>query len=299
MQYLSIKKIMKQFFVITLLFLALASYAQDGRQNTPLFNLNGGNYVNKGWFISPGFTYMFPSTANRSVFQLQDNKEDTLYAGDYKSRGKFGINFEIGKFHLYDRKFIKAIDYGLGFKSLKGRESFDGLVGVDSLLSPLAYEANFKNSFVTGFFNITNFLQLSDRTFLQNSLGVNADYRLINKTDVIPDYGSQATFPKAFVGQLHYKFGFGFRAGTNLFVVPSIETPILGLYQWRDGKSTMHYFNSEYRPLIVSVRFFWLKKRPVRDCVGAPDKKTGDQLWGKDMRGKGKKRGKRRRKKAK
>jgi len=287
---------MKQFFVAVIVLFSLVPFAQEGRQNNPLFNLTGGNYINKGWHLAPGFTYMFPSTGNRSVFQLQENNTDTLYTGDYKTGGRVGIYFEIGKLHLYDRKIIKSLDYGIGFKSLKGRESFDGLVGVDSIVSSLAYEANFKNSFITGFININNYLQLTDKTFLQNSLGLNADYRLINKTDAIPDYGSEAFYPKAFVGQLHYKFGFGFRAGTNLFIVPTIETPILGIYQWREGKSTLHYFNSEYRPFIVSVRFFWLKDRPTRDCVGAPDKKTGDQLWGKNMRGKGKKRGKRRRK---
>lgn len=287
---------MRGIFVVLTLLLSTSFFAQTKRV-APIFNLNGGNYINKGWHFAPGITYMLPTEGKRNVLLLQENAVDTLFTGEYKTAGKVGIYFEIGRLHLYDRKVINGIDYGIGFKSLKGKESFDGLIASDVSVTPFSYEANYKNSFITGFFNLSNYAQLSEKTFLHNSIGLNADYRIINKTDDVLDYGSNMLFPKAFVGQLHYKFGFGFKAKNNLYVVPAIETPILGIYEWNDGKSTLQYFNTSYRPLIISLRFFWLDDRPTRDCVGAPAKKTGDQLWGSNMRKGKKKRRKRKRSK--
>lgn len=287
--------IMKNILIIMILFSSTLLLAQEGRQNTPLYNLNGGNYLNKGWHLAPGITYLIPTPAKRSEFKTIENGADTLYQGDYHSKGKIGLYLEIGKHKFLDRRPLSYMDYGIGFKTFKGSESFNGFVSGNI---PFSYNAEFKNSFITGFFNLSNVLQLTDKTFIQNSFGLNADYRIINKTPSIADYGSEISLPSAFLGQVHYKFGFGFKAGKNLYVVPTIETPILTIYQWNSGASTIKYFNTDYRPIIISLRFFWFKKRPVRDCVGAPDKKTGDQLWGKNMRTKGsKKRGRKKRRK--
>ena len=52
-----------------------------------------------------------------------------------------------------------------------------------------------------------------------------------------------------------------------------IETPIVNFLQWEKGKSTYGIFTSRYRPLILTVRFAWLKPYGKGACppVYGPD----------------------------
>jgi len=85
-------------------------------------------------------------------------------------------------------------------------------------------------------------------------------------------------------GQLHAKVGFGFKPESGVMIIPSIETPILNIQPFEDGKSTLPYFNSRYRPIIISVRFLFFAQTKPEDCVGQGTEKRGTELWGKEMR---------------
>ena len=266
----------------------------SGRQNKYMFDIGGGNYKVSGWHFAPGITYMIPTVNQWTELQTDvGDSQDTLFQGDFDSSGKIGLYVEFGRHRFFEKKVLTYMDYGLGFKSLKGSEQFSGVLGDGTEQVEYAYDESFKNSFVTGFVNFSNIAQLSDFTFIQNSFGLNADYRVINKMNEV-GIQTQEPQPANFVGQVHYKLGFGFKANRNLYVVPSIETPILNVYQWEDGKSTLNYFNSRYRPIIFSVRFFWFDIQKQADCTGAAPATSNSTLWGKDMRKKKKK--KRRRK---
>jgi hypothetical protein len=285
----------KQYFLIVVaLLLTSATLAQSGRQFTPLYDLSNTRYLNTGWYLSPGLTYMAPSTDKPQDIRLTgaDLSIDTLYAGKFNQNGRIGFALEGGRHKLVDYMWLlDHIDYGLGFKMFRGRETFDGFVKTDSLRYDVANESTFSESFVSAHFNLGNIYQLSDRTFLHNSLGLNADYRILSNRDPQGNFsGMIHEFPPDFLFQAHYRLGFGYRAQGRLYIIPSIETPVLTILKFDDGKSTLQYFSSRYRPLIFTLRFVWMDKRPTQACVG---KSAGDEkkpLWDKDMSRKKKKR---------
>ena len=121
-------------------------------------------------------------------------------------------------------------------------------------------------------FNVNNIIQLTDYTFIQNSIGVNFDWKFLQKYET---NGSPYAINNtgAFILSLHYKLGYGIKVTDQLFIIPTLETPILNGIKWENGKSTYGIFSSRYRPLIFSVRFAWLRKPDRGGCppVYGPD----------------------------
>lgn len=263
--------------------------AQSGRQHRALYNLDGGNYQNKGWFVSPGITYMFPSSNGRDDIRLRAETEgplDTIYVGEFTDNGRVGFYLEVGRHHFTDAIYgLDYIDYGIGFKQLRGRERFTGRMLGDNGMEAVENDGQFSQGRLTGFFNASNILQLSDASFLQNSLGINLDYRLINTVDYVgPTTGMNQVFPEDFTFDFHWKIGFGWKPQNGLFIIPSVETPILSVVPLDDGKSTVQLFSTRYRPVIFTLRFLWFQKRKGQDCVGSSAGDKHYDLFGRDVK---------------
>ncbi|MGC6532511.1 MAG: hypothetical protein ACON34_05865 [Flavobacteriales bacterium] len=270
------------------LLLTVSSVAQSGRQLRPLYNLDGGRYLHKGWHFAPGLTYMIPTAAGRFNDRLRTETEgqtDTLYIGDFSAAGSLGVYLEVGRHWFIDYYLLDYIDAGIGFKQLRGRENFTGSVLTDTGLMEVDNRGEFKFNRITGFVNFSNIVQLTDNTFIQNSAGANLDYRLGGGvTYEGPTTGMLQAFPPDFTADIHWKFGFGWRPEWGVLIIPSIETPILTLAKFDDGKSTTQVFSTRYRPIIVSLRVLLFDKRKAQDCVGQSDGTTKHELWGKEMR---------------
>ena len=102
---------------------------------------------------------------------------------------------------------------------------------------------------------------MSEKTFLVNGIGLNADYFFIkSRSNGGVILGQPHEFVSDFVGELHYFFGMGFKTGKRLIIMPMIETPIFAIYEFNHIKSTHNYFNTRSRPFIIKVRFMLLKK---------------------------------------
>ncbi|NNE54794.1 MAG: hypothetical protein HKN32_02145 [Flavobacteriales bacterium] len=258
--------------------------AQSGRQHTPLYDLSGTRFLNKGWHFAPGVTYMLPANDQSINTRLvvTDGVTDTLYTGEFDPSGKVGIYLEAGRHHLMDKMYLlDNVDYGIGFKMLRGGERFDGRMKADSGMVPISNEGSFSESFLTAFVNAGNIHQLSDRTFLHNSFGLNVDYRILSSRPFEgTSTGMIQEFPGNFNAHIHYRLGFGIKLQASWFMIPSVETPILTLVKFDDGKSTMQYFSNRYRPLIFTLRFLRLDRRKSPDCVGKSAGTTGHSLWG-------------------
>jgi hypothetical protein len=264
------------FKFLTLLFFSMLSIvvdAQRSKQLTPLYT-NGTAYRNTGWFVSPGITYMLPEYGKREITEYVPNSEsrDTLYSGQYKRTGRIGIYADAGRHHfMLDNMLVHHIDYGIHFKMLRGTEKFEGLSKQSGALTPALSSAKFSESFVGAFFNASNIIQVKNKWWIQNSLGVNADFRVISRRTIDnATYGATMNYPDFFLAQLHYKLGVGWKPEAGIYIVPSIETPILNAFPWDSGKSTLQYFAGRYRPLIFSVRIQWLSKAKARKCEGMP-----------------------------
>ena len=248
---------MKRLLILVLLiFISNSWNAQNySRKKRPLMDLNG-NYSMNGWLLSPGLTYMWP---NKIKWLGGQKREDTV------ARGRVGLYLEVGRYHIFPEggAFFNYLDYSLAYKRLSGSETIEE----DKL--------KFKKNYLSANFNLNNIYQLGDRNFIQNSIGTNIDFQLWENGNPSP------VNTKRFLIALHYKIGYGIKINEKLFVIPSIETPIINFRQWEKGKSSYGIFNSRYRPIIFSCRFAWLKSPSRGDCppvyVNPGDKAKQDQ----------------------
>jgi hypothetical protein len=263
---------MKSIVTLALVFVAFSAFAQRNKQLVPIY-VPGTAYKNTGWFISPGITYMLPVSRNENLTSYFDATDglDTAYSGGFNRAGKIGLYLEAGRHKfLTERSLINHIDYGIHFKMLRGRENFSGITNTGIGFAPIESASKFSDSYVGAFFNASNILQISNRYWIQNSLGANVDYRIITRHITGAPFGADWQYPSPLLGQLHYKIGFGWKPEPGIYIMPSIETPILNVYPWESGKSTIPYFVGRSRPFIITIKIQWLSKSMGRKCEGQP-----------------------------
>lgn len=278
--------------LLLVLFGVTTVFAQSGRQKRPLYTF-GNQFNTGGWHFAPGATFMLPAESNRFESRLINTGEqiDTLFAGNFDARGRLGFYLEFGKQRFFEHPlFVHYIDYGVHFKQLRGRESFSGLVQNEGAPLVAANNGTFSDGFLGLYFNANHIVQTSDNAFVQLGLGLNAEYRLLTRRTFEGVAGALGQeFADPFQGQLHAKLGYGFRPEAGIFIIPTLETPILNIMPFYDGKSTLPYFNSRYRPIILTIRILFLGKNKAADCVGAGTEKRGHHLWDPEMERKSKK----------
>jgi hypothetical protein len=194
-----------------------------------------GQYRMQNFFLSTGLTFMLPNSLEN----------------EFSKRGRLGLIFEGGAYHIFERggNIFNYMDYGAGYKRLSGSEFND-----------VNNKSIFKQNYISSFFNINNIWQLSSKNFLQSSIGANLDFKFFEKDTPLPNNTDKLNF------SFHFKLGYGIKFRKTLFIIPTIETPIINLKKWEQGKSTFGIFNSRYRPVLFKVRFIWLKKLGKSDC---------------------------------
>ena len=270
----------KLIIISTLLFpLICQGQSQQSRDIFPSF----GNYQRKGWLVNAELTSMLrPVKDPQARIWLGS---DTVYDIGFQPRGKVGVGLEIGRFYAIDNSWlISYVDFSLGLKVLRGVERFTATLDDPDRLQPYTRkgEGTFSHSYITASFNATNSIPIARSIFLNNTLGINGDYRFAD----VYTYNDQGipmnlNMPEKFVFQAHYSIGVGFKLNQNLMVIPSVETPILTFYQYDDLKSTFAIFNSRYRPLIFRLTFLVLDNKADRKCpkkVGS--RKSKESLFG-------------------
>ena len=233
------------------LFLILISISAIGnsqtkmyqRKNIPLVDFNG-TYQLQNFYLSPGLTYMLPY----EIPNILTNSNSEINA-----KGRLAYIIEAGAYRIFEKggNIFNYLDYGIGYKKLSGSEQINENKSI------------FKQRFLTGSFNLNNIWQLSDRKFIQTSIGSNMDFKLFEEGSPSPNNTDKLTLA------FHLKVGCGFKVKKTLFIIPTMESPFLTLKKWEQGKSTYGIFNSRYRPLIFKVRFIWLKKLGKGKCPEA------------------------------
>lgn len=257
---------MKKLLILPILLIAITVFGQykpKGKGNG-LYNYSKEK-VDKGWYFGLGLTYMAAYNNETAEFDSTDvlnNIYKTKYIADPK--GKFGALAEIGMFKMTERKFINYRDFGLTWKWFRGGEDFTTETYTnETLTSSATTEGSYGDHLISGHFNLGFRFDATEDLFYVNGLGVNTDFHLIKgrtATLPIPTNEDYVAGPNAFIGELHYFFGIGFKTGNRLIVMPMIETPILALVPFNHIKSTHSYFNTRARPFMLRVRFMFLKK---------------------------------------
>ncbi len=261
----------------------LSSYSQySHRQYQDVFPTYG-DFHRRGWIAAPSFNYTLPNfkTASERLWL----EGGSVYDVNYDPAGKLGIGFEFGRFHLIERsRLISYVQLTMGIKMLNGIERYEAVLDDPGAPAPQTIEGQgtFNHTYATMSFAASNIQQFSATSFLQNTLGINGDYR-VRGTESYETNGLPITIdsPTRFIFQAHYRVGFGFKVSRSVVVVPEIETPILTFYQYEDLKSTHLVFNSRYRPLIFRLNILLLDKRANRKCPSKkPKRKDSESLFG-------------------
>lgn len=259
---------MIRFTKIFLLLLAITSSAVLNAQ-TYKPGKSGGLYrtgdekLDKGWFFGIGLTYMLPYLKESETINFTDTLNQT-FTQDYTATptGKIGLFAEIGKFKINNKRIINYHDFGLSYKWFRGGEDFTST----TLLNQNPYTSSstqgaYSDHAISLHYNIGHSIDVSDKTFIVNGLGLNADYFIIKSRSNGGNILNQPhEFVTDFVGEAHYFFGVGFKTGKRLMIMPMIETPVFAIYEFNHIKSTHDYFNTRSRPIIFRIRFMILKK---------------------------------------
>lgn len=255
------------------LFIIVLSDAVAQRNVRPLF-VPGGEFSNKGWFIQPGLAFTLPFPRNEQLTGY-DAADDTIYSGDFSRDGQNGLCLQIGRHHFWQYGGpIDHVDYGLGYKMLRGTEDFSGDIRSGNSFVPAVSHASFSDSYLSAFGNLNNVVMLRNRWWLQNSLGLNVDFRLFGKRSGGPFPGLQWNYPVTFPMQLHYRVGFGWKPEAGIHIIPMLEIPLINLYAWEGMQATLPYFSGRYRPILITLRIQWLSRAPARQCPDKPNQQV-------------------------
>ena len=252
-----------RFGIVLLTFIAFCgcAYSQfHKKKNRPLVELDG-TYKMSHFYISPGLTFMLPNEMER----IGGIKNDSI-----DPRGRLAYLLEFGGYKIFNGggNIFNYMDYGISYKKLSGSE----------VVNPSENKTIFKKRYLSFNYNINNIYQINDTRFLQTSLGANLDFMLFEKQ---PEPGPSNTDP--LLMSFHLKIGYGLKFQNRLFIIPTLESPILNLKQWESGKSTYGILNSRYRPLLLKVRILWLKRPNRGDCppvyLNSEDKSRYDRNY--------------------
>ena len=140
---------------VVLLFNANCIFGQlYQKKKLPLVDLNGSYKMNH-FFVSPGLTFMLPNESK--LLGGVDND-------DINARGRLAYKFEIGEYYIFPGggNIFNYMDYSLSYKKLSGIE-----IDINNSKSI------FKKRYLGLNYNLNNIIQLSNTTFLQNSIGLN------------------------------------------------------------------------------------------------------------------------------
>ncbi|MCO5258768.1 MAG: hypothetical protein M9916_01370 [Crocinitomicaceae bacterium] len=202
-------------------------------------------------------------------------------------KGIPGVLVEVGMIHFPTKRsklsqklkyiFVSYIDWGIGFKMLNGTETtrftkLDPISG--SEISTEEQSGVFNNLFVTARVAVHKNFYIGKKYFIDNGFGVNVDFNFNRKpTGYTPWVENTGTtthyFHQPLMAHIHYELGFGFRLSRRSMLIPSVQVPIFGLYEWRKGASDFKWFDSNYYPMSVKLKWTYLFEKKVKGCAPA------------------------------
>ena len=265
--------------IVVLILMSLSGLAQKhrGKQKPVSFQKHYNEvlpakpqFKPNGWILAPGATFMMtPFVANKKTFDKTDVQQ---FDAKLTATGKPGLYAEVGRYRMFQySKLFKYMDYGASYKGLRGKEKGEGQyvsVPGGAALSVLEQTSGtYGYHYAEAFFNLNHVWRIGKYNFIQNSIGVNAGYAFM--TNLAGNTVSAATSqtPGSFSTQLHYKLGYGIKMRGNWLLIPSLETPILNILPFEPPRSSLGFFASRYRPVIFSLRFFFMRPANTLHCT--------------------------------
>lgn len=259
----------------------------QGSNNTkPLYVWLPQTYSRHGIQFSFGPTYTF--TRLKNTTETFEVTPDSIVNLTIDPAGLLGGFAEIGMVHIAKRRkrIYHYMDWGIGYKHYGGKETFtqDIIDSRGETVSSINGEGRFFNGSLFGRLNIHSLWQFNGTMFLDNGLGFNVDYRIVNGNQ---DYSGNISpanpvFENKLVAQLNYDLGLGFKVRKGFFVIPGVRMPFLKAYSWDNANPTIKWFNSKYEPALFKVKFIWLFKGNPEKCntpgMNKYDKKRSEEF---------------------
>ncbi|MCC6601378.1 MAG: hypothetical protein IT223_12005 [Crocinitomicaceae bacterium] len=241
------------------------------------------------WFVGIGATRTLRGQQiGDDPFFLSDYSADTVVGNSISGKGRFGFYAELGKDYPSKRPaFLSGWEWGIHFKSIRVRETFNAYILHNDAQVPFSYTGIFSRYYPGIFLNFYKELPLvNDVVLMRHNIGINADYCVMSGSNTGKFFAQKMPFPgQRLAGQLHYRLSFPLLFIGSHRITPSIETPVLNIVPWNNGRSTLEFFNFRFRPLIISVRYDLGKRgRKDRECTGIPEKRQKPELWAPEMR---------------
>ena len=217
-----------------------------------------------GWMFGAGVTGTFGFEEKKESITMNN----ITYDASYTTQIRPGIMLEVGRYTNFTKgKFLKGrlfryIDYSLAYKALWSREKFEL---TNTATETIEGTNNSGQHYLSLNFNVNNIIDLPDYNFIQNAIGINADYRFTeNRSEEYPAGIAVNNDPGSFIAQAHYKLGFGFKFDNDIMIVPSIEVPVFNLTPTQDEFSRLDFFNSSFQAVIVRVQVLLFKLGPTK-----------------------------------
>jgi|GEM_PF-303205 len=269
--------------ILIILFVSLSCAVGAQKQYLPLYTPNG-NHQLRGWYFAPGITYMMPTRFDFTN-KIGETEEFATMA-TYDPGGRVSLYMGVGRFKMLNKMiFPHRIEYGLAYKRLSGFENVlvRQVAAVDNaVLGEQNGQSSFRDNYLSANFTMGQYFQIGEYTYMLGSAGVNADWMFIGNRTIasgVPGVGTE--LPPSLLFQGFLRFGFGYKLESGWFVEPSLESPIMNFFPFENGRSTLGYFSTRYRPFILTVRLYRQDLRKAADCVGTNSKPENAQLWGK------------------
>lgn len=213
-----------------------------------------------GLYVAPLGTY---SIGNK----IEGVISDTAFNYDYETqgKGKFGYGIEVGWFHTF--KGYQVGDFfegGISYRRFAGEADHSGLLRNDTAFAEIRSANKLTTQFVTASFRAVDVINLEPGKFFTWGLGLNYNYLFSSNYQRGSDYpNSFERFQSQSSVQGHVQIGFGVKVAKKVLLMPTLETPLFTVYPTGDFNPAFTFFSAKYQPIIVGLRFMFLREDPV------------------------------------
>lgn len=257
---------MKQLIILGFFLCHIAiTHAQVNRKTFPLSR----EFKKSGFSISPLATVSFGNKSDQSTFS---NEAAFEWEHVQVGRGTWNAGVELGWFKTFEGYqvgdyFEAAISYRR-FSGVHYLEETNTKVPTGQTLLPFReYENSWRYETVTAAVRIIDIAFQKPNNFLTWGIGVNYDYLIASRFDADYPQGflanNQTPFDNKHAVRAHFQVGYGFKMSKHLFLIPTLETPLLTILPTSTFNPSIQFLDVIYQPLIIGLKFMILRKDPV------------------------------------
>jgi hypothetical protein len=250
--------------------------AQVNRKTFPLSR----EFKKSGFSISPLATVSFGNKSN-----LKEFSNDAGFEWEHAEigRGTWNAGIELGWF-----KTFEGYQIGDYFEAALSYRRFSGVHYLEETnfiapagLALLSYQYR-ESQNAWRFETVTAAIRLIDiafqkpNRFLTWGIGINYDYMIASRFDF--DYpqdlltSNRTPFDNQHAIRAHFQVGYGFKLSKHLFLIPTVETPLITALPTSTLNPSIQFLDVNYQPIIIGLKFMILRRDPV-NC-NAPQLKT-------------------------